>query len=217
MFYLFCRDRIFLKLLLAKSMQAEPWFKSLVWTDYRVAILFAVIIPLILLVWAFTEKSDAIQRLLVIYWRVASLMAITVYLMIAELPLSFVAGPLACLLVAICLWFWVDLNEEIDDLSPSALKLSFTSWRWGMTVYSVLGCLFQLSFLRCAVDSQLLASRFCQVWLDPPLLYKQYFHANTNPQFLGFLGIVGLLVYVISLSYFVFVRLSRQGRSATGH
>lgn len=199
------------------TMPAEPWFKSLVWIDYRLAVVFTIAIPLILLLWAFVQKSEAIVRLLIIYWRVASLLAITLYLMIASIPLSFVATVIARVLIPISLWFWVDINEEIDDQSPSPLKLAFTSWRWAITVYSALGALFQIPFLRCAVDKTALSSRFCQVWIDPPLLFKQYFHANTTVQFLGFLGVVGLLIYVVSLSYFVLVKLKLQGRSATGH
>ncbi|HEY9858615.1 MAG TPA: DUF3177 family protein [Candidatus Obscuribacterales bacterium] len=196
-------------------MQDKLWFEPLVWTDYRLALLFAVLFPLILLIWAFVQKNETIQHLLAIYWRVSSLLAITVYLMIAAVPLSFISGLMARVLIPIALWFWVDLNEEIDDQSRTPLKLTFNSWRWAMTVYSALGALASLPFLQCAISQAALNTRFCRVWFDPPLLFKQYFHANTSIRFLGFLGVVGLLVYVACLSYFVLVKLSKQGRSAT--
>nr|WP_290223588.1 DUF3177 family protein [Trichocoleus desertorum] len=196
-------------------MQDQLWFEPLVWTDYRLALLFAVLFPLILLIWAFVQKNETIQHLLAIYWRVSSLLAVTVYLMIAAVPLSFVSGLMARVLIPIALWFWVDLNEEIDDQSRSPLKLAFNAWRWAMTVYSALGALLSLPFLQCAISQASLNTRFCRVWFDPPLLFKQYFHANTSVRFLGFLGVVGLLVYVACLSYFVLVKLSKQGRSAT--
>ncbi|MBE9177391.1 DUF3177 family protein [Oculatella sp. LEGE 06141] len=188
--------------------------RSLVWTDFRLALLFAVFIPLVLLIWAFMKKSEAIQRLLIIYWRVSSLLAVTVYLFIGNLPISFVAGILASILIPISLWFWVDLNEEIDDLSPSSMKLSFTAWRWAISVYSVVGVLTSLPFLQCSVSTTAYATPFCQVWREPSLLFKEYFHAGYTPQFLGFLGIVGLVIYVLYLGYFVLVRLGKQGRSA---
>ena len=50
-----------------------------------------------------------------IYWRVASLLAITVYLMIGGLSVSFVTALLAKILIPLSLWFWVDLNEEIRE------------------------------------------------------------------------------------------------------
>lgn len=192
----------------------DQLLRSLVWTDYRVALLFTVILPLILLIWAFVKKSEAIQRLLIIYWRVSSLLAITVYLLIGNLPLSFVSAFMARALIPLSLWFWVDLNDEIDDQPRKSLKMCFSAWRWAVTVYSGLGALVQLPFLRCAISQELLNSTFCQVWAEPPLLYREYFHAGYTPEFLGFLGIVGLIVYVLYLVYFVVIRLGKQGRSA---
>ncbi|MEL7036787.1 MAG: DUF3177 family protein [Cyanobacteria bacterium J06592_8] len=193
--------------------------ESLVWMDYRLAVLFTVIAPLILLIWAFIQKIDAIQRLLIIYWRVASLLAITVYLMIAALPIGFITSILARILIPISLWFWVDLNEELEDLQPSLLKLSFTSWRWAVSIYNGLGALLLIPFVRCAFLSSenLIADQSCRIWLDPPWVYKEIFHPNWTPEFLGFLGLFGLVVYVLCFAYFVVVKLGKQGRSATGH
>lgn len=188
--------------------------RSLVWLDYRLAILFAAIIPLILHVWALVKRADAMQRLLSIYWRVASLLAIVVYLMIGNLPLVFLAAPLAFVLIPVSLWFWVDLNEEIDDQRRSPLKLTFTSWRWAMTVYGLLGAIASLPFLSCAFSTANYATPFCQVWREPALAYKDAIHPNFTPQFLGFFAIVGVIIYMVYLIYFVVVRLGKQGRSA---
>jgi len=43
------------------------------------------------------------------------LLAITIYLLIAALPVGFISGLMARILIPISLWFWVDLNEEIED------------------------------------------------------------------------------------------------------
>ncbi|MDY6938680.1 MAG: DUF3177 family protein [Cyanobacteriota bacterium] len=195
----------------------EPWFRPLVWLDYRLAVLFAVLIPIALSIWAFVRKVDAMQRLFIIYWRVSSLLVITLYMTIASIPIGFVCGIVARILIPISLWFWVDLNEEIDDLSSSTLKWAMTSWRWAMTVYSVLGLCFAFPSLRCGFIGLegILETPACRVWLEVPWKYKEYFHANTNAGFLGFLGIAGLIFYVLFLTSFVF-RLSKQGRSAMG-
>jgi hypothetical protein len=194
---------------------SQELLQSLVWTDFRVAVLFTVLLPLVLLIWATVKRSEAIQRLLIIYWRVASLLMITVYLLIGNLPIGFLTGIFARILMPTGLWFWVDLNEEIDDLpSNDSLKLTFTSWRWAVTVYSILGALLELPFIRCAFSSDLFATDFCQVWRQPPLLFRQNFHSGYKTGFLGFLGIVGLLIYVAYFGYFIFVRLGKQGRSA---
>lgn len=199
-------------------MPSVTWLRPLVWLDYRLAVLFTVAIPLALLLWTVFEKADAMQRLLIIYWRVASLLMITVYLAIASLPSSFISSTIARILIPISLWFWLDINEEIDDRSPSPLKWALTAWRWAITVYCGLGLLLQLPTLRCGVmpQAELLETPACRTWLEAPWSFKEYVHANTSPAFLGFLGILGLSAYVVYLVYFVLRRLPRQGRSAMG-
>ncbi|MCL6436196.1 MAG: DUF3177 family protein [Leptolyngbyaceae cyanobacterium HOT.MB2.61] len=199
-------------------MPNPPWLQPLVWTDYRLAIVFTVLLPLVLSIWAFVSKAETIQKLLIIYWRVASLLAITVYLLIAAMPLGFISGWLARILIPISLWFWVDLNEEISEQPPSPLKLTFTSWRWAVSIYCVLGVLAQLPVLSCAFmgHNDLLKTPLCNVWLQAPWSFRELFHRTTKPWFLGGVGLVGLVIYVIYLAYFVLVRLGKQGRSATG-
>ena len=196
-------------------MDYNVWFRPFVWMDYRLAVLFLVIIPLILLIWAFVQKAEGIQRLLGIYWRVSSLVAITIYLMIAQYPVSFISGLIAQILIPISLWFWVDINDEIEYQTSGALKLIFTSWRWATTVYCLLGTIAFIPFLGCAFSGNMLKTAYCRVWFEAPLLFKEYFHANSKAEFLGFLGITSLVIYVLYLSYFVLIKLGKQGRSAT--
>ncbi|MEH1838556.1 MAG: DUF3177 family protein [Nostoc sp.] len=190
-------------------------FRPFVWMDYRLAVLFLVVIPLVLLIWAFVQKAEGIQRLLAIYWRVSSLVAITIYLMIAQYPVSFISGLIAQILIPISLWFWVDINDEIEYQTSGSLKLIFTSWRWATTVYCILGTLAFIPFLNCAFSGNALKTPHCRVWFEAPLLFKEYFHANSKAEFLGFLGIASLVIYVLYLSYFVLIKLGKQGRSAT--
>jgi hypothetical protein len=192
----------------------EIWFRPWVWTDYRLTILFAVVAPLILMIWGFWRKAEAIQRLLIIYWRVASLLMISLYLFIPAWGIGFITDLSARVLIPISLWFWVDLNDEIKDMRSSALKLSITAWRWAMTVYCVLGAIALIPFLSCSFSSENIKTPFCKVWLEVPWAYKAIFHRNSTPGFLGFLGMVGLIVYGIYLVYFLMVSLPRQGRSA---
>jgi Protein of unknown function (DUF3177) len=191
--------------------QSQWWFQ-LIWMDFRLAVIFTVLIPLILLLWAFAQKSQVIQHLLIIYWRVASLLAIAVYLAISSMPISFVAAFVGLILIPLSLWFWADINEEIADLPPHSLKLAFTSWRWATTVYSVLSALAIIPFLSCAFGNA--KTDYCQAWFQPSWLYYNFFHAKSKPEFLGFLGILGLIIYSLYLVYFVVVRLGKQGRSA---
>ncbi|MGF1492389.1 MAG: DUF3177 family protein [Microcoleaceae cyanobacterium] len=206
---------MFDNLLLAELPSLTEW----VWADYRLAVLLTVVIPLVLIVWAFVRRAEMIQQLLTIYWRVASLLAITVYLMIAALPISFVSALASRILIPISLWFWVDLNEELNEMQPSLLKTAFLSWRWAVTLYNVVGAILFVPSVRCAFLSrpELIEQESCRIWLDPPWRFREIFHANLTPQFLGFLAVVGLVIYLLCLLYFVLVKLRRQGRSATGY
>jgi hypothetical protein len=136
--------------------------------------------------------------------------------MIGSHPVSFVAGFCARLLIPLGLWFWVDLNEEISDQFQTPLKLTFTSWRWAVSLYSVLGAIASIPFLQCGFSKVVFDSEFCQAWLYPPFGFRELFHPTTKPQFLGFLGIMALIIYTLYLGYFVVFRLGKQGRSATG-
>ena len=193
----------------------DIWFRPLVWMDYRLGVLIAVIIPFILLIWVSFQRQEAMQRLLIIYWRVASLLMITVYLLIPDWRIGFVTGFAARLLIAISLWFWADLNEEIRDIPQNIIKLTFTSWRWAITAYCVLSAIAKSIFLPCSFSSTAVETGFCQVWLEAPQAYRNFFHTKPgNEGFLGFLGAVGLVIYIIYLAYFVLIRLGKQGRSA---
>jgi hypothetical protein len=194
----------------------EMWLKPLVWMDYRLALLFTVILPFVLLIAALFQRQEAITRLLIIYWRVASLLVITIYLMIPpDWGIGFFTGLAGRLLIALSLWFWVDLNEEIQDLPKSLLKFAFTSWRWATTIYCGLGAIAFAPFLPCGLSASNYKTSFCQVWLEAPQAYRQIFHDKPNNEgFLGFMGMMGLIVYLIYLVYFLLIRLGKQGRSA---
>ncbi|MFM2429370.1 MAG: hypothetical protein RLZZ511_583 [Cyanobacteriota bacterium] len=197
-------------------MQVSPWMATAVWTNFRLAVVFAVVVPLVLLTWSFLKQSDGIYKLMQIYWRVASLLGITVYLLIGALPIGFLSGWLALLLIPASLWFWVDINDEIRDLPNTSLKLLLTSWRWAMTAYCAIGAIFQLSVLRCAFTAQaaLKDDATCSLWLQPPWGFREIIHNSTKPWFLGTLGIIGLIVYGLVFSYFVFFRMGKVKRTA---
>ncbi len=194
-------------------MDADLWFRPLVWLDYRLATVFTLFLPLVLLGWALVRRRSAFVHLLVIYWRVASLLFLSVYLLIPGWQVGFATVFLARLLIPLSLWFWADLNEEIADQPPRALKLIFTSWRWAITVYCLLGTLGSVPLLACTLSANPSAT-FCRAWLEPTWIYKQWLHPDTDPGFLGFVGAIGLCIYGLYFLYFLVMRLGKQGRSA---
>ncbi len=192
----------------------ESLLKSLVWTDYRLALLFILIAPLILLIWSLFQQLPSVQRLFIIYWRVSSLFLLTIYLLIPVWNVGYITGFVARLLIPISLWFWLDLNDEIRDLRKTKFKLFLTAWRWGVTVYCGLSAVAQIPFLSCFLAPNPTEVTNCAVWLEAPWQYKSLMHANLNPGFLGFLGMTGLIFYIIYFTYFLLFRLIKQGRIA---
>jgi hypothetical protein len=191
----------------------EPLIRQFVWLDFRLAVLFTVLIPLGLLVWAFRARAETIKRSLAIYWRVASLFAIGVYLMIGGLSISFLTVFLAKLLIPLSVWYWQDINEDIA-MSRGLLKTYHNVWRWAVSAYCVVGAVFSAAYVPCAFSTQEQLSPTCKIWFEPPLSFRAIFHAGVPLENLGFWGIVGLIVYGLYLASFLFFSLPKQGRIA---
>ncbi|MEM9136488.1 MAG: DUF3177 family protein [Cyanobacteria bacterium P01_F01_bin.42] len=193
--------------------------QSLVWTNYRLAVVFTVLCPLGLIIWSFMKNAQAISKLLIIYWRVASLLLITVYLLMAESSIGFISGWIALGLIPLSLWFWADLNEEVAD-RKGWLKVLFSAWRWAISIYCVVAFVGQMTALNCAFSSAAIASDQCQLWLKPAIGFGQIFHSDLDePNVSGRLGLVatgGLIIYGLYFLNFLTLRLSKKGRSATG-
>lgn len=192
----------------------ETLLKSLVWTNYKLFILLCLILPLILSVWALIAQIPSIQRLLVIFWRVASLMPIAIYLFIPVWQIGYLAWFFGNIFVVISLWLWIDINDEIKDLSKTPLKLVVTTWRWAVTFYGIISATIFIPFLPCSFSEDANVEISCRAWLEAPWHFKEWFHPNATPGFLGFLGMTGLIIYGIYLFYFLTFRLIKQGRIA---
>ena len=95
----------------------EPLYRSLVWLDVRLAMLFSVGLPLVLLIWASVRKEGSLVRLLGIYWKVASLLVITALLFTDGRPLGFLLAGLAQLLELF------RLNRDYQDGLPRKLLI----------------------------------------------------------------------------------------------
>ena len=198
-------------------------YRTLVWLDYRLAALFAVGLPLVLLIWASVRQERALQRLLGIYWKVASLLLIAVLLLTDNRPLGYVVAVLAQLLVVVSLWFWVDLNEELADLPPwRPLPFVVRSWRWGLSVFGLLGAGLSALALSCLGGP--LSRPLCRAWLEAPddvhggfaRVFGFLFGGTWTGAIAAFVGYVALVAYVVGLLQWLLVRLPRQGRVAGG-
>jgi len=198
-------------------------YRTLVWLDYRLAALFAVGLPLVLLIWATVKREQALVRLLGIYWKVASLLLIAVLLLTDNRPLGYLIALVAQLLLVVALWFWVDLNEELADLPPwRPLPFVVRAWRWGLSVYGVIGTLLSALALGCLGGG--LSRPICHVWLEAPddlhggvaRVFAFVFGGNWTGTIAAFVGYVALVAYGVGLLQLLLVRLPKQGRVAGG-
>ncbi|MEN9203351.1 MAG: DUF3177 family protein [Thermostichus sp. DG_1_6_bins_120] len=171
-----------------------------IWLDYSLAVALTVVVPLLLLVWAFGVGLRPLIQLLIVYWRVSSLLAVTVYLMIAGLPVSFLAGAMARLLILVCVWFWQDWGQALQQ-SRTGVARAFLLWRWILTGYMGIGILFSGAFVPCAFGMSL--SEACRAWFGPPLRFREIFHPQLPVELLGGVGALGLVAYLLYSVYFV--------------
>jgi len=202
----------------------DALYRTLVWLDFRLAVLLAVGLPLVLLVWSSVKRQGALLRLMGLYWKLASLLLIAILLLTDQRPLGFWLVIAAQLILVIGLWFWVDINEEINDLPPwRALPLSLRIWRWSFTIWALLGAGLSATALSCMDKAAMLQTK-CAVWLQPPLhlhgpiagLVGFVFGADWTPSLAAFLGYAGLVAYGVGLLQWLLVRLPKLGRVAGG-
>jgi hypothetical protein len=195
-------------------------YRSLVWLTYRLGACFAFGLPLVLLIWSALRREPAMVRLLTIYWKVASLLAISLLLLTDQRPLGYITLLLAPVLMLVSIWFWVDLNEELADLPIwRPLPLTVRIWRWAFTGFAVLATLMAATGLPCARQ---LEGADCKVWLEAPQglhrlverLFDFVFGGQWTEAVAAFVGYVVLVAYVVGLIQWLLVRLPRQGRVA---
>ncbi len=202
---------------------SESLYRVLVWLDVRLGLLFAVGVPVVLLIWALLRREGAIQRLLALYWKTASLMFIALLLHIGNQPLAYLLVVLAQLLMVLVLWFWVDINEELQDLPPwRALPLTTRIWRWCLTIQAGASVLLTSTGLGCLSGGALAATGRCLIWRQPPQLLNAWtdrsldfvIGGDWNPTLAAVAGYLALLGYAVGLLQWLLVRLPRAGRVA---
>ncbi len=195
-------------------------YRSLVWLTYRLGATFALGLPLVLLIWAAVRREAVINRLLGIYWKVASLLVITLLLLTDQRPLGYITALLAPVLMTISVWFWVDLNEELADGSlRNPLTLTVRLWRWALSGFSLIATAMAISSLSCVTALQ---GSDCKAWLEAPQglhrvlerVFDFLFGGDWNEAVAAFFGYVMLVAYVVGLLQWLLVRLPRQGRVA---
>lgn len=219
--------------------ETPDWLRTIVWTDFRLAVAFFVISPLVLLCWSAIEcrpnrttrmkspdpvplAADAILRILVGYWQASSLLLITVLFNIGASPIGVITGTVAQAMIFVSLNWWKSLNEEAASPSTNnespiyPLSNAFTTWRTLTSIIAGIGVAIQLPFLPCATlppSAPFLTNNpYCAAWLEPPSLAASLFNLPSSSPVVENLAMTALGVYAVYLLYYVAVPLRDVGR-----
>tara|TARA_Y100001968_G_scaffold55552_1_gene46789 strand:- start:2371 stop:2973 length:603 start_codon:yes stop_codon:yes gene_type:complete len=195
-------------------------YKDLVWLSYRLAATFSFGLPLVLLVWASIKKESSIVRLLSIYWKIASIIAISILLLTSNQSVGYLTLFAAPFLMIGSIWFWLDLNEELSEMSfKKSLALATKIWRWTISFLGIIYIILTSMTLSCF---NFASHPNCQSWVEGPqhlhgiskVILNFLFGGNWSQSLTGFIGYITLIVYIIGLLQWVLIRFPKQGRIA---
>ncbi len=198
----------------------EPQFQILVWLSYRLAATFAFGLPLILLIWAKISKLRSIDRLLSIYWKVSSLYAINLLFLSGENQLGQLISLISPILMVGSIWFWVDLNEEIDEIFIyKPISLTTRIWRWTLSLWAILNTGLHLFSWRCLNS---INGNYCDNWREIPynsfittkIIIKFILGGNWTTTFATFVAYIALIFYLMGLIQWLIMQFPKNGRFA---
>ena len=198
----------------------EPQFQILVWLTYRIAATFAFGLPLCLLIWAKISNLSSIDRLLSIYWKVSSLYAINILLLSGKSQLGHLISLISPILMVASIWFWVDLNEEIAEMSMyKPISLTTRIWRWTLSFWGILNTVLHLFSWRCLSSTN---GNYCDSWREIPynsfittkVIIKFILDGNWTTAFATFFAYSALILYLIGFLQWILIQLPKNGRFA---
>lgn len=215
---------------------SEVWVRGLVWTDFRVAVAFFVVIPLLLLAWAVALRvpptiggdndndnddprppiAETVLRIMTSYWQASSLLLLTVLLNVQESRTGVFTGLLAQAMIVVSLYWWQDLGDELDEEASSSSREpiyeAFSVWRTLAGAAASVGVLIQLPFQGCLAVPSLSGDAVCAPWLEPPRFAAGLVGDGLSPTTLGTVAAAGCSLYALVAAYYVVVLLPSVGR-----
>ena len=101
-----------------------------IWLSFQLSLVFILGIPLTLFFWSIKNKSKAITKLLTNYWKISLLFFISIILLIGKYNYALLITNISTVIMAIALWFWNDIKEELKEYGFShALTTTTKVWR----------------------------------------------------------------------------------------
>jgi len=191
-----------------------------VWLSFQLSIIFFIGIPVTLFFWSIKKRNKAVKKLLSIYWKISLLFFISLLLLIGKYNYALVITNISTLLMAISVWFWNDINDELKEYDFSQVLATTTKvWRWSLTFISLNFLIQSLRNFSCFYS---INSALCEIWLQPSSnfyiiiknLFNFFFGANFTQPIAKFLGLFSLLIYTLGLIQWSIIKLPKNGRNS---
>ena len=172
------------------------------------------------MIWAKISNLSSIDRLLSIYWKVSSLYAINILFLSVESQLGQLISFIAPILMVSSIWFWFDLNEEVDEM-PAYKPIALTTriWRWTLSFWSLLNTGLHIFSWRCLNS---INENYCDTWREIPFnsfmttktIIKFVLDGNWSKGFATFFAYLALILYLMGLLQWLLIQLPKNGRFA---
>ena len=191
-----------------------------VWLSFQISIIFVLGIPVALFCWSTKKREKAINKLLSNYLKISLLFFISLILFIGKYNFSLLVINIATILMTFTVWFWNDINDELNEYSfQNALATTTKVWRWSLTFISLNFLIQSLQNLSCFSS---INSTECQIWLQPSTnlylilrnLFNFFFGASFTQPVAKFLGLFALLIYILGLIQWIIIKLPKSGRNS---
>ncbi len=191
-----------------------------IWLSFQLSIIFLLGIPLALFFWSLKKRNKAVNKLLLIYWKISLLFFISLLLLIGKYNYALLITNISTLLMTISVWFWNDINDELREYDFSnSLATTTKVWRWSITFISIN---FLIESLRNFSCFSYLNSTACEIWLQPSSnlytiiknLFTFFFGANFTQPVAKFLGLISLLIYTLGLIQWSIIKFPKNGRNS---
>lgn len=172
-------------------------YEGLVHFDFLVTLILLGITPLLLLL--LSIRQPPVRNRLLVYWRGAALLLITIYLWIGETGMGFATGITARALIPLALWrgdAFLVLRDRPVPTSRGLRTSLFRYWRTATIVYSGVALLYMLPLLSCVGNE---GGAVCQPWYNLSQPVGEWLHPNVEPLWLARYGWVALGVYAAYL------------------
>ena len=191
-----------------------------IWITFRISAIFILGLPIVLLIWSIKEKNKVIQKLLSNYWKISILFFISLILFVGKVNYSLLILNVSMILMTICIWFWRDINTELDEYKISH-SLTFTTkiWRYALTFITIGLILLGINNLSCVTA---INSEECLPWSEPSknlysvinTSFRFLFGGNFSEPVAKFLGLFSLFIYSLGLIQWMIIKLPRTGRNS---